>query len=65
MHTINDESTRTAALAVWVDPSMSRRATVAQRVTRAARRTAWYGVCALALVGGYAAGTLIQPLIYG
>ena len=62
MHTESDNATRTAALAVWMDPTMTRRATLAQRAMR--MRTALAPVAmGLALGMGLVMGRLFGPAI--
>ena len=62
MHTESDTATRTATLAVWVDPTMTRRATLAQRAMRMRAALAPVGM-GLVLGMGLVMGRLIGPVI--
>lgn len=62
MHTETDQATITRTLAVWVDPTMTRRATVAQRAVRV-RHALYLMACGTALAMGSIAGHLFGPII--
>lgn len=62
MHTETDNETRTRTLAVWVDPTMTRHAVVAQRAMRV-RHALYLVACGTALAMGSIAGHLLGPII--
>ena len=62
MHSENDEATRTRALALWVDTTMTRHATLAQRAMRM-RHALYLTACGVVLAMGGLMGTMLGPVI--
>lgn len=62
MHTEDDNETRTRTLAVWVDPTMTRHASVAQRAMRV-RHALYLMACGTTLAFGSIMGHLFGPAV--